>query len=767
VAMPSKLLMHYGCDRATGEFMRASHSLFLLELGISSQPLQESYVKYSFLLTHSWMKMLWEKVSMFSVRTVIADVGTEFLQEGDRFLMQVFFKQGYSPESLIRLNWVRIFWQALFLSDILTASGKKINTEIIGQPRIRHKQSRLRWPTEHLPEADFQLWRNAVMALCPSRNTRTRLGLFIAPTHRIWDWRWDEGSGCLCQSSWLWENISMAGGYDWLLEAITDGSLLAVTDGSYIRELYPNLCSAAFVLECKKGQGCLIGSFLESLRVANTYRGELLGLMAVQLILLSADRIHGSLLGGVEVVSNCLGALRWVTDLRAYQIPSRCKNSDNLKNILVNCCTLSFTIHYLHEKAHQDDSTSFINLSRKAQLNCICDHTTKQRIAINGPGNGTSGRMFPLEPIEMFSQGEKLTSNTGKLLQFWAHQQLARTYYHSKGIILHDQFDETDWWSLQKTLLSLTRLFQLWAAKHMNRIAGSMSFLLHQDGRCNLCPSCATCIKTCQHIAHCPEAGRALAFAQSMDELELWFSTNNTHPDMQSLLLRYNRGRGTVTCLECAISLELPPVMQNLARSQNIISWDLFMMGMLSKQMAVVQSIYLIQHHYSRPVSKWLSGLITQLLQVTHGQWIYRYVLVHDRSTGTLVSAHKEDLMEEIAYQLELGAEGLVEDDRFLLECNFDELTTTNGKQQEYWILAIQAAREACRLCDMQGACHSAADAEPRKGKGKTRVQRTMHILSTTSCGPNNSQGHNILEGESPLSAVPTAMLFCTRACGV
>jgi hypothetical protein len=322
--------------------------------------------------------------------------------------------------------------------------------------------------------------------------------------------------------------------------------------------------------------------------------------------------------------------------------------------------------------------------------------------------------MFPLEPIGMFIQGEKLTSDTGKLLRFWAHRQLARTYYHSKGIILHDQFDETNWWSLQKTLLSLTRLFQLWAAKHVNRIAGTMSFLSHQDGRCNLCPSCATCIETCQHIARCPEAGRASAFAQSTDELELWFSANNTHPDMQSLLLRYTRGRGTVTCLECAISLELPPVMQNLARSQDIIGWDLFMMGMLSKQMAAVQSVYLLQHHYSRPVSKWLSGLITQLLQVTHCQWIYRCVLVHDRSTGTLVSAHKEELMKEIAYQLELGAEGLAEDNRFLLECNFDELTTTNGEQQEYWILAIQAAREACRLCAM------ARGMSQRRGRGTT-----------------------------------------------
>jgi hypothetical protein len=57
--------------------------------------------------------------------------------------------------------------------------------------------------------------------------------------------------------------------------------------------------------------------------------------------------------------------------------------------------------------------------------------------------------------------------------------------------------------------------------------------------------------------------------------------------------------------------------------------------------------------------------------------------------------------MKEIMHQLELGAEGLAEVNRFLLECNFDELATTNGEQQEYWILAIQAAREVCRLCAM------------------------------------------------------------------
>jgi hypothetical protein len=48
----------------------------------------------------------------------------------------------------------------------------------------------------------------------------------------------------------------------------------------------------------------------------------------------------------------------------------------------------------------------------------------------------------------------------------------------------------------------------------------------------------------------------------------------------------------------------------------------------------------------------------------------------------------------------------------FLLECNFDKLATTNGKQQEYWILAIQAAREVCRLRAM------AQDTTQRRGRG-------------------------------------------------
>ena len=181
-------------------------------------------------------------------------------------------------------------------------------------------------------------------------------------------------------------------------------------------------------MECSKGRGRIVGSFSEALSVANAYRGELLGLLAIHLILLSVNKQHRDLSGSVEVVSDCLGALKCVTNLPPYRIPSRCRHSDILKTILVHCRDLSFTTHYSHIKAHQDDSKSFAQLCRKAQLNCICDHAAKQRIAMNGVEGLASSHMFPLEPIGNFIGGKKMTLETGGQIRFWAHHQLAREY---------------------------------------------------------------------------------------------------------------------------------------------------------------------------------------------------------------------------------------------------------------------------------------------------------------------------------------------------
>jgi hypothetical protein len=96
IAMTNKLIMHYSCNNATGKLMQTSYSLLYVEAGLSIHSLQETYARYGGLMMHSWMKMLWEKLSAFNVKLVIADGAQTYPHKNSQFIMQVLISKGYS-----------------------------------------------------------------------------------------------------------------------------------------------------------------------------------------------------------------------------------------------------------------------------------------------------------------------------------------------------------------------------------------------------------------------------------------------------------------------------------------------------------------------------------------------------------------------------------------------------------------------------------------------------------------------------------------------
>jgi hypothetical protein len=84
--------------------MQSSYSLLFVELGLLFDPLQESYCQFQRLATHSWMKMLWEKLSRFNKKAMVTDVNRSLPREGDQFIMQVVIGTGYSDKTLYRLD---------------------------------------------------------------------------------------------------------------------------------------------------------------------------------------------------------------------------------------------------------------------------------------------------------------------------------------------------------------------------------------------------------------------------------------------------------------------------------------------------------------------------------------------------------------------------------------------------------------------------------------------------------------------------------------
>ena len=122
------------------------------------------------------------------------------------------------------------------------------------------------------------------------------------------------------------------------------------------------------------------------------------------------------------------------------------------------------------------------------------------------------------------------------------------------------------------------------------------------------------------------------------------------------------------------------------------------MEGMLSVELVELQKYALVEAKSRLTIDRWAQELVIRLLEITHGQWIYRNVMVHDRTAGELVSKRKEELRKALEDQLEIGEEGLEEEDKFLLEINLEDLGTSSGEDQTYWLMALEAAREARAL---------------------------------------------------------------------
>jgi hypothetical protein len=142
---------------------------------------------------------------------------------------------------------------------------------------------------------------------------------------------------------YMWEQLHIVGNNKWIEGALEDNCCIVVTDGLHLRELYPQLNLAAFGFKCPRGSGRLMGSFVESTPAACSYRRELVGLMAIHLILLKINECNKELQGSIHIYSNCRGALKKVKDLPPYQIPTQCIHSGILKNIMVNFVAIGYS----------------------------------------------------------------------------------------------------------------------------------------------------------------------------------------------------------------------------------------------------------------------------------------------------------------------------------------------------------------------------------------------------------------------------------------
>ena len=194
---------------------------------------------------------------------------------------------------------------------------------------------------------------------------------------------------------------------------------------------------------------------------------------------------------------------------------------------------------------------------------------------------------------------------------------------------------------------------------------------------------------------------------KSIDLLDHWLDKEDTDPELRMCITEYAQDRGNCTMYDICKENDLDQAFISLAIEQDSIGWRRFMEGMVCSGMRRIQANFAESAVSNKLITRWASGLIIKLLEATHGQWLYRCVQTHDTVSDTLATMRKEQLQIEIEHQKDMGiGDDLEREDQFLAEVNLEDLESTLGANQEYWLLAIRKAREASRLRRIQQTTH-------------------------------------------------------------
>ena len=229
-----------------------------------------------------------------------------------------------------------------------------------------------------------------------------------------------------------------------------------------------------------------------------------------------------------------------------------------------------------------------------------------------------------------------------------------------------------------------------------------------EEKRSKMCPCCGVCVETTEHITRCDEAGRVEFLLKLAEALDGRMEDMDTDEVLRDCIMEYIEGRGAKTM--SSICRRLGPRFKRMGTSQDKIGWSRFMEGMVSKEIVALQRQAATVHGLGVSVHTWATGLVMRLLEIVHGQWLYRNLVVHDEVSGSLVNKKKEELREKIEEVQAMGGEGLSEEERFLSEINLEDLENSSGEKQTYWLLAMQTYKKRRLLKEQRARAEQEED---------------------------------------------------------
>jgi hypothetical protein len=136
--------------------------------------------------------------------------------------------------------------------------------------------------------------------------------------------------------------------------------------------------------------------------------------------------------------------------------------------------------------------------------------------------------------------------------------------------------------------------------------------------------------------------------------------------------------------------------LRSVATGQNLIGWTEFLHGKVLVEFASIQHIHCALSTSCQLIGDdWLKAFVSQLIQISHSQWVFQNYTLHNKQGGYLrLWAHSE-VLQEVHKLLDTAPADIPKESQYLLELDHSTLYNASYKRQAYWVLAMQVARHA------------------------------------------------------------------------
>ncbi len=483
----------------------------------------------------------------------------------------------------------------------------------------------------------------------------------------------------------LWRTLKCDGNGDWIGQGLLSGTLLVAHDGSYIKEVAADVCSAAVMIYCTRTRQTCTCTIVEQSLSAGSYRGEVLGAILAQLILRAAST---ELIGPFPVLCEDCDNNGVVLHGNSVSrpLPASQAQADVLRVMKKLISKQLFTTKFAYVRSHTDKLKPLGECTQTELMNIIVDDLAQNSLRHACSTEEYFDGIYPNEDCIISMQGVKITGPIRDALeQHWGKTE-AKRFFDFKNIVESCNFDLIWWEGVGKAMASYPKMFRVFVTKQVSGWCGSNSKQSLWDTTIStMCPNCGIAKETSKHLTRCTHVGRVRLFRSSVADVITCLEVGNVDVDLITMIEDYLLLQGSDTMVNQA---PIGSQFLDYAKIHDDLGWDSFLEGRIP-----VALLDAVRHSLPsrRSLTKWGVSLIKALLGITHRQWLFRNADVHHRFEG--LTMHDHNLLSlRIRELLTTPPDNLLPTHRYLLQQDFAQLGEADTIQRQIWVANMNSA---------------------------------------------------------------------------